>query len=189
MDDCLAARSFLYVDGPLLVDDDGMHGMVEKCSLTTLMSGSHTIYIEGFQGPGGVGMELTYTGPDTGGSKMFMRSGGMPYVDSVASQYYAGCVPSSDGVQAQFTMCLFRSELGLWQIPSIGQADTGKNRLYYVGKGGLPVVQLDTLAQIRSIVPNTPDVNYAWAIYGQLVIRTKGSYNLCITSDDGYFLF
>jgi hypothetical protein len=185
MNESLVPRSFLYIDGPLLVDDDGFHGMVEKCSLTTLMSGTHTIYIEGFQGGGGVGMELTYTGPDTGGSKMFMRSGQSPAVDSVASQYYSKCVPSIDDVQTQFTMCLFRSELGLGQIPSIGKADTGQNRLYYVGKGSLPVVQLDNLEQIRNIVPNTPDVNYAWAIYGQLVIKTKGSYNLCITSDDG----
>ncbi len=108
---------------------------------------------------------------------MFMRSGETPAVDSVANQYYSKCVSSTDGVQSQFTICLFRSELGLGQIPSISQADTGRNRL-------LSVVQLDNLEQIRNIVPNTPDVNYAWAIYGQPVLRTKGSYNLYITSED-----
>jgi hypothetical protein len=71
--------------------------------------------------------------------------------------------------------CVFRSEVGLSHIPSIGQADLGTNRLWYVGKGCLPVVNFDTLDQIRSAVPSTPDVNHAWAIHGQLVIGAGGS--------------
>ena len=100
-------------------------------------------------------------------------------------QYYSKCVPSTEGDQSQFTICMFRSEVGLSQIPSIGQADTGSNRLYYAGQGKIPVVNLDNLEQIRHIVPNTPDAHYAWAIFGQLVVQKSGSYNLCITSDDG----
>jgi hypothetical protein len=148
------------------------------------MAGPHVVYLEGFQAGGGVGMELTYSGPDTGGSKVFMRSGVRSSSSATPSQYYSKCTPT-DGDQPYFTVCMFRSEVGLSQIPSIGQSDTGTNRLYYVGKGHLPVVNFDNLEQIRKAVPNTPDVNYAWAIYGQLVIGAGGSYNLCITSDDG----
>ena len=179
-------RSKLYVDGLLLVEDDGLHGMVEKCSVTTLLSGTHIVYLEGFQAGGGVGMELTYTGPDTGGSKVFMRSGIRP--TAAPSQYFSKCTPSTDGDQSKFTICLFRSEVALSSIPSIGQADTGHNRLYYVGKGRVPVVNFDSLEQIRQIVPNTPDSQYAWAIYGNLLISAFGSYNLCITSDDGFLM-
>ena len=52
-DDQRAAVS--HVDGPLLVDDEGLHGMAEKCSTTELTRGSHVIYIEGFQAGGGPG--------------------------------------------------------------------------------------------------------------------------------------
>ena len=179
----LFRSSKLYVDGLLLVDDDGLHPMVEKCSVRTLLPGPHIVYLEGFQAGGGVGMELTYTGPDTGGSKVFMKSGVRS--STTPSQYYSKCTPSADGVQSKFNMCIFRSEVGLSTIPSIGQADTGINRLYYVGKGRLRVVDFDNLDQIRRSVPNTPDSQYAWAIYGQLMIGEAGSYNLCITSDDG----
>ena len=35
------------------------------------------------------------------------------------------------------------------------------------------------------VVPNVPDSNYAWAIYGAVPITTAGLYTLCVTSDDG----
>ena len=65
----------MYVDGPLLVNNNGLHGMVEKCGGIDLASGSHVVYIEGFQAGGGVGMVATYAGPDTGGKKKLMKSG------------------------------------------------------------------------------------------------------------------
>lgn len=183
---CASYRSKLYVDGPLLVNDEGLHGMVEKCGQKFLTSGSHTVYIEGFQGGGGVGMEAKYSGPDTGGKMTFMRSGMVASQGSPQSQYYPQCDPSSpDGDGSQFTVCVFRSEVSIGQIPAFGQADTGLNRLYYVGKGRLSTVNVHDLGQFRSIIRNTPDVNFAWAIYGTLKIGTAGTYMLCITSDDG----
>ncbi len=59
----------------MLVNDDGLHGMVEKCGGIDLTSGPHVVYIEGFQAGGGVGMVATFTGPDTGGKKKLMKSG------------------------------------------------------------------------------------------------------------------
>ena len=71
-------RSLLYVDGRLLVDDDGLHGMVERCGSLDLSAAAHGIYLVGFQAGGGVGMELRYTGPDTGGKKLFVLPGVVP---------------------------------------------------------------------------------------------------------------
>ena len=179
-------RSLLYVDGPLLVDDEGLHGMVEKCGQKRLTPGSHTVYIEGFQAGGGVGMEAKYSGPDTGGKMVFMRSGVVPSLSPQTRQYYSQCDPTiQSGDSSQFTVCMFRSEVSIGQIPAVGQADTGSNRLYFIGKGQLSVVDVHGLGQFRSAVPNTPDVNYAWAIYGTLKIGQAGTYTLCITSDDG----
>ena len=70
--------SLLYVNGQLLVDDDGIHGMVERCGTSILSASKHVLYIAGFQAGGGVGMELRYSGPDTGGSKVFVLPGGVP---------------------------------------------------------------------------------------------------------------
>jgi hypothetical protein len=68
-------RSLLYLDGPLLVDDDGLHGMVERCGSQQLAAGAHSLYIAGFQAGGGVGMQLRYSGPDTAGRKLFVMPG------------------------------------------------------------------------------------------------------------------
>ncbi len=174
------------MDGLLVVDDEGLHGMVEKCGSRTLASGLHVMYIEGFQAGGGVGMEAKYSGPDTGGKVMFMRSGVVPSTSSAPGPFYFGCDPSveeSDG--RKFTLCIFRSEISLGRIPALGQADTGSNRLYFVGKGRLPVVDVHNVDQFRVTVQGTPDSNYAWAIYGRLLIGVSGSYTMCIISDDG----
>lgn len=160
--------------------------MVEKCGQKFLTAGQHTVYIEGFQAGGGVGMEAKYSGPDTGGKMTYMRSGVIPSQSPAPGQYYPTCDPTvQDGDGQQFTLCMFRSEVSINQIPAFGQADTGLNRLYYVGKGRVQTVDVHDLGQFRSVVPNTPDVNYAWAIFGTLKIGTAGSYSLCITSDDG----
>lgn len=87
--------SKLYVSGDLLVENDGLHGMLEKCAEIPLESGQHMIYVEGFQNRGGVGMELKYKGPDTivdgGEQKLFVRSGLLPLSFTLASkrQYFA----------------------------------------------------------------------------------------------------
>ena len=80
---------------------------------------------------------------------------------------------------------MFRSEISLGRIPLLGAADMGTNRLYFAGKGRLPVVDVHNIEQFRDAVPETPDFNYAWAIFGKLVIQQTGTYTLCIISDDG----
>lgn len=313
-------RSRLYLDGPLLVDNEGLHGMVERCGSRDLTSGSHVVYIEGFQAGGGVGMVARYSGPDTGGAKVLMKSGQVgtargfrivaadgrswkaagntlrlksgtairleiysgadvyksgsgrvglfvngdrnkavrhmgyvmythPFqannfdfawrlvkegggyqiyndyggghwvgydagrdtiqlvgpndprrvtwtidpsppsqyvkVRSPLSRYYPNCDPNSQSDPSQFTICMFRSRSGLGSIPAINKAGRGSSNLEFVGKGRLPVVDINNLGQFRAAVPGTPGANYAWAIYGQLRIGTAGRYLLCITSDDG----
>jgi hypothetical protein len=173
------------VDGPLFVDDEGLHGMVEKCGSKELSSGSHVIYIEGFQAGGGVGMVAKYSGPDTGDEKILMRSG----VVGRNRRYYSACDPGAQEDPSMFTLCMFRSELDLNSIPKIGDADRGANRLYFEGKGKLPIVDLHDVRAFRQYVKNTPDWNYAWAIYGKLQIAMAGSYSLCISSDDGLVCF
>jgi hypothetical protein len=80
--------------GALLVENDGLHGMVEKCSDSQLEAGQHTVYVEGFQNRGGVGMEIKYMGPDTvvdgKAQKVFMRSGFLPVSMALSSKRNLG---------------------------------------------------------------------------------------------------
>ncbi len=160
--------------------------MVEKCGSRSLQSGVHIVYVEGFQAGGGVGMEIKYSGPDTRGAKVIMQSGVAPSSDA-ASRYYKRCSPTNSDVSEDFTVCMFRSEVDLSRLPEFGNADTGKNRLYFIRKATMHSVNVWDVNQFRKVVPSTPEANYAWVIYGQLKIGIAGSYTLCITSDDGYF--
>lgn len=38
-------------------------------------------------------------------------------------------------------------------------------------------------------ISSTPGANYAWAFYGKLEIKQPGTYTICVTSDDGSFLY
>ena len=167
------------------MNNEGLHGMVERCATISLTAGLHKVYITGFQAGGGVGMEATYSGPDTGGNRIFMRSGTIPSATVTTPKYYPKCDPTAGMPEAGFTVCMFRSEVWLSQTPDLGNADTGLNRLYFVGKGTAPTVDLRDYGTILAVVPDVPDVNYAWAIYGTLPIASAGLYTLCITSDDG----
>jgi hypothetical protein len=176
----LASRSDLFEGGSLLVENDGLHGMVEKCGSKPLSSGLHSIYIVGFQGRGGVGMKAKYSGPDTGGVKVLLTG------SRVSSLFYPACAPdASGGSVSVFSMCMFRSSAGLDRTPRIGD-DVAAGRLKFVGRGVMPVIDMHKLETFREYVPGTPDSNYVWSISGQLKIGSSGSYNLCITSDDGW---
>ena len=130
-------------------------------------------------------MEIKYSGPDTNSQKIFMRMGVDP-LEQPQGKYFAKCDPTGTMTdETKFTMCIFRSEVWLNTIPSIRDADRGANRLYFVGKAKVPVVDLHDLRSFRSYVPATPSVNYVWAIYGQLKINKAGNYQFCIVSDDG----
>jgi hypothetical protein len=85
----------LYIDGTLLVDDDGLHGMVERCATRFMTAGLHSVYVTGFQAWGGVGMEIRYSGPDTGGVMTFMRVSPLPAPPAPPSAGAAGAPPAA----------------------------------------------------------------------------------------------
>jgi hypothetical protein len=126
-------------------------------------------------------MIARYSGPDTNGQKILMRSGAPPLNNRFASS----CVPQLEGGVQPFSICVFRSEISLRRIPLFGDADTGENRIYFVGKGTLPVVDMHRRLNFRQYVDDTPKANYAWVIFGELRLRSGGQYKVCVSSDDG----
>jgi len=57
--------SKLYIDDRLVVNDDGPHGLPERCSSFGVSSGSHEFKAFFFQRYGLQGMQLKYSGDDT----------------------------------------------------------------------------------------------------------------------------
>ncbi len=55
--------SRLYIDGQLVVNNDGPHGMVEKSGAISLDTGMHTIRVNYFDSGGGDGLKVSWKGP------------------------------------------------------------------------------------------------------------------------------
>ena len=56
--------SRFYIDGELLIDNDGLHGMVEKQGTVQLTAGLHPIVATYFDNGGGDGLTMSWNGPD-----------------------------------------------------------------------------------------------------------------------------
>lgn len=55
--------SRLWVDGEVVVANDGLHGMVERNGIIALQAGKHTVMVEFFEAGGGAGLVARYSGP------------------------------------------------------------------------------------------------------------------------------
>jgi len=55
--------SRMYLDGKLVIDNDGLHGMSEKNATVQLTAGTHPIVVTYFDNGGGDGLEVTWSGP------------------------------------------------------------------------------------------------------------------------------
>ena len=133
-------------------------------------------------------MEAWYSGPDTAAGKDLIRSGyafeaATPSSGSI--QYFPQCDPTVAPESTVRAVCTFLSEVSLVTIPEIKSADTGRGRVYFVVKCSVPFVDFTDVEQFRDAVSFTPGVNFAWAVYGKLLIGTARLYQLCISSDAG----
>lgn len=66
--------SQLFLAGRELINNDGVHGMIEVSGAMVLEAGWHPIEIRYFQGVGGLGLELYWKGPDFGRTRLRGRS-------------------------------------------------------------------------------------------------------------------
>lgn len=55
--------SRLYIGNKLIVDNDGLHGLIEQSGEIGLKAGKHAIRIEFFEATGGQSLSLSYSGP------------------------------------------------------------------------------------------------------------------------------
>ncbi|MDH5381311.1 MAG: PA14 domain-containing protein, partial [Cyclobacteriaceae bacterium] len=66
--------SRLKIDGNTIVDNDGLHGVVEKDATTYLSSGPHAVQVLFFEKTGGQALTLMYRGADIGNKKTIPNS-------------------------------------------------------------------------------------------------------------------
>ncbi|MEM9059907.1 MAG: Ig-like domain-containing protein [Pseudomonadota bacterium] len=59
--------SALFINGVQVIDNDGLHALLSVPGQASLSAGQHEIEILFFQNFGGAGLDLTYSGTDTGG--------------------------------------------------------------------------------------------------------------------------
>jgi len=55
--------SRLYIDGKMVVNNDGLHGMVERAGSVDLSAGSHSLLVTYFDNGGGDGLRVAWSGP------------------------------------------------------------------------------------------------------------------------------
>lgn len=69
--------SQLFIDGSLVVDNDGLHEVEERSGAISLSNGFHLIVITMFEADGGEILETSWAGPDTVGAKIPLGPGGL----------------------------------------------------------------------------------------------------------------
>ena len=93
----------LYLDELLAIDNDGVHvANTRICKTLFMTSGTHDIYVIGFEATVNSEVEITYSGPDTYGVRT--EIGGQPFVPA--------CDPRSplSPATAGFVFCAFTSD-------------------------------------------------------------------------------
>jgi glucose/arabinose dehydrogenase len=78
--------SKLWVDGALVVDNDGRHGMRERSAVVNLAAGYHDVRVEYFENTGSAGLQLKWAGP--GVTKRIIPAANLVQTASVGPRAY-----------------------------------------------------------------------------------------------------
>ena len=96
------SSSKLYLNGYILVDNDGIHSAnTRQCTTRIVASGLHQIYLVGFEAAINSELEVTYSGPDTHGIRTLIGS----------DPIYSDCDPWNPASQDPvFVLCTYKSD-------------------------------------------------------------------------------
>ncbi|KAL9139461.1 PA14 domain hypothetical carbohydrate binding [Amphidinium carterae] len=170
----------LMLDGAVVIDNDGLHGMRTKTVDIELSAGDHPLVVKFFENGGIAGVILKYSGPDTGDEDLV--------VPSSVFVTPAGVEPPTTTTT---TAIALSDMVGGLQVE------------YYYFDHGLQTVSVinDVVADVTSTVSqiNYAPVRTAWSGLtqsdkfgakwtGGLRITTAGVYTLDLNSDDGTVL-
>lgn len=105
--------SRLYLDGKLLIDNDGLHGMVEKSATVDVTAGTRPLVVTYFDNGGGDGLEVAWSGPGIGRQKIPAKAlstgGSSETLHDVAIRAIAA-VPGHEAEKFQDLAALIRAD-------------------------------------------------------------------------------
>jgi uncharacterized repeat protein (TIGR03806 family) len=141
--------SQLFIDGSLVVDNDGLHGVQEASNAIALSNGYHTIEVTMFENRGGQALSVNWEGPDTsdqkepiGPGKLFLQE---PTIDNAPPTL------SDPGSQ--------QTSIGATATLSLLATDPDNDFLYFDAAGLPPGLAIDHTTGDISGVPDSSAVD------------------------------
>ncbi len=157
--------SRVFLDGALLINNDGLHGMQERSATMALTAGYHPLRVEFFESGGGAGLQFSWSGP--GIAKQLVPASALWQEDFVSPPYVAGLL--AEFFDSTAALSVIPDLTG--RVPEVSRTDV---QIAYASVStawsGLPSTMIDTFASRHS---------------GWLKIDTAGAYTLFVSSDDG----
>ncbi|MEO6135547.1 MAG: PA14 domain-containing protein [Ginsengibacter sp.] len=158
--------SLLYIDGKMVVNNDGLHGESELSGTIGLKAGKHAISVGFFQGTGAGILKVSYSGP--------------------------GIAKSIIPLSRLFRI----TEESLLPAVNPANTINGLDYQYYEGTGytlvpnfsGLTAIKTGTTTDFNVSMANRPE-NYALNFNGFIEVPTDGQYTFYTNSDDGSLLY
>jgi hypothetical protein len=172
--------SKLYINDQVIIDDDGLHSYKEKSATKTLSTGYHRLQLEYFQHDGGASIRLMYKGPDSNNQQVVIPK------DKLRKA--AGTPPVID-VNAGLKQLVY------YMSGDPYSGDNRDNRYKMPFITGRAPQQVDTVNFINYGATNnkwggfSQKDKYMVRWTGSMVVRTTGTYELQIESDDGSLLW
>ena len=158
--------SNLYIDNVLVVDNDGLHGAIEKSGTIGLQAGKHTISVGYFQQAGGSVLSVNYEGP--GISKQVIPA-------SALFRISTGLLPAVNPANTVNGLDYTYYESGRgWSFLPVFST--------------LTPVKTGTTANFDISLANR-SITFAFNFTGFINVPVDGQYTFYTTSDDGSKLY
>jgi len=162
--------SILYIDGGVVVNNDGLHGMVAKQANKDISAGFHSLKLEYFERGGHAGMLFKLKGPDTANAWSY----GQSYIYHGEAEV-ARTVKAKNHSESGFREEAFFFSMGD-RIPSL--AERSPDMVKRVKK-----VWYESTGNSWPGYKRSDDFAVRWT--GFLRVEKAGSYTFWISSDDG----
>ena len=162
-----ADGSYVYMNGDLIIDNGGRHGVQEKCQLMTLKKGMQQVKVLYWRYAGEPYLKLSYAGVDTGQSKWPMPSDSSRVFETAPA-------PS---------VWLLRQ----WQASPgerlLKDEDSAKLEwLEFISQGNAAAIDFRNSKDLAQYVSPLKNDNVAWRIYGKHTFEKPGIYDFCLTN-------
>lgn len=171
--------SRLYVNGQLVVNNDGLHGAIEQSGVISLAAGPHVITVDYIEAAGGESLEVSYAGPII--TKQVIGANNGPFLPPSVFADYRSLV-NADGERGLLGLALdpdFANNRHLFVLYSTSN-DQRVVRL--TANSSLDAVEPGSELVLLSGLPNANPVHKA----GDIHFRPGDPYRLYVAlGDDG----